>query len=190
MGSGCKGGSRSPTPTPSPRVSIQELVGTPRLTPICRLWIELLGSGTTSPKPSACPEPAPQSHSPMSLALTATGLRSSVTNFLASRRISMMLFSSANSGARGKDATNKVTKPNWMTARRVGRSARYCVPRRVPTCHKLNTRVGGVWLAPASDAPLYPHKRDPGDAPTMTPGDPGPGGGCGECSKFCSGPHC
>lgn len=54
----------------------------------------------------------------MSLALTATGLRSSVTNFLASRRISMMLFSSANSGARGKDATNKVTKPNWMTAER------------------------------------------------------------------------
>lgn len=30
----------------------------------------------------------------------------------------MMLFSSANSGARGKDATNRVTKPNWMTAER------------------------------------------------------------------------
>lgn len=65
----------------------------------------------------------------MSLALTATGLRSSVTNFLASRRISMMLFSSANSGARGKDATNKVTKPNWITVRRAGQLARCCAPR-------------------------------------------------------------
>ena len=65
----------------------------------------------------------------MSLALTATGLRSSVTNFLASRRISMMLFSSANSGARGKDATNKVTKPNWITARTAGQLARRRAPR-------------------------------------------------------------
>ena len=54
----------------------------------------------------------------MSLALAATGLRSSVTNFLASSRISMMLLSRAKSGARGKDATNKVTKPNWMTGGR------------------------------------------------------------------------
>lgn len=66
----------------------------------------------------------PVAHSPMSLALTATGLRSSVTNFLASSRISMMLFSSANSGARGKEATNKVTKPNWMTAEETRPSAR------------------------------------------------------------------
>ena len=54
----------------------------------------------------------------MSLALAATGLRNSVTNFLASSRISMMLLSRAKSGARGKDATNNVTKPNWMTGHR------------------------------------------------------------------------
>lgn len=53
----------------------------------------------------------------MSLALAATGLRNSVTNFLASSRISMMLLSRAKRGARGKDATNNVTKPNWMTGR-------------------------------------------------------------------------
>jgi hypothetical protein len=35
---------------------------------------------------------------------------------LASRRISMMLLRRANSGARGKEATNRVTIPNWMTA--------------------------------------------------------------------------
>lgn len=51
----------------------------------------------------------------MSLALAATGLRNSATNFLASSRISMMLLSNAKSGASGKDATNNVTKPNWMT---------------------------------------------------------------------------
>jgi len=28
----------------------------------------------------------------------------------------MMLLSSAKSGAKGKDATNSVTNPNWMTA--------------------------------------------------------------------------
>lgn len=56
-------------------------------------------------------------HSPMSLALAATGRLSSLTNFLASSRISMMLFSKAKSGASGKDATNSVTNPNWMTAR-------------------------------------------------------------------------
>lgn len=54
-------------------------------------------------------------HLPMSLALAAIGLRSSITNFLASRRISMMLFRRAKSGARGKEATKRVTIPNWMT---------------------------------------------------------------------------
>lgn len=54
---------------------------------------------------------------PMSLALAAIGLRNSVTNFLASRRISIMLFSRAKSGARGKEATKRVTIPNWMTKR-------------------------------------------------------------------------
>lgn len=51
----------------------------------------------------------------MSLALAPTGRLSSVTNFLASSRISMMLLSKAKSGANGKDATNSVTNPNWMT---------------------------------------------------------------------------
>ena len=60
-------------------------------------------------------------HLPMSLALTAIGLRSSITNFLASRRISMMLFRRANSGARGKEATKRVTIPNWMTEEREDR---------------------------------------------------------------------
>lgn len=51
----------------------------------------------------------------MSFALAATGLRSSITYFLASRRISMMLFRRAKSGARGKEATKSVTMPNWIT---------------------------------------------------------------------------
>lgn len=62
-------------------------------------------------------------NSPMSLALAATGLRNSATNFLASSRISIMLFSRANRGARGKDATNRVTKPNWMTGERRGKKS-------------------------------------------------------------------
>lgn len=57
-----------------------------------------------------------QQYTPMSFARAATGLRSSATNFLASRRISMMLLSRANSGASGNDATNSVTNPNWITA--------------------------------------------------------------------------
>lgn len=58
----------------------------------------------------------------MSLPLAASGLLSSATNFLASRRISMMLFRRANRGASGKDATKRVTKPNWITA---GMEAQY-----------------------------------------------------------------
>lgn len=55
---------------------------------------------------------------PISCALTASGRRSSVTNFLASNRISITLFKRAKSGARGKEATKSDTKPNWMTADR------------------------------------------------------------------------
>lgn len=54
----------------------------------------------------------------MSLARAATGLRSSVTNFLASSLISMMLFNKAKSGANGNEATNRETKPNWITVGR------------------------------------------------------------------------
>lgn len=54
---------------------------------------------------------------PMSLARMATGRRSSVTNFLASSLISMTLLSRAKRGASGNEATNRDTKPNWMTRR-------------------------------------------------------------------------
>lgn len=53
----------------------------------------------------------------MSLVLTASGLRSSVTNFFASSRTSMTLLRRANTGARGKEATKRVTKPNCTTGR-------------------------------------------------------------------------
>ena len=56
----------------------------------------------------------------MSLVLTASGRLSSVTNFFASRRTSMTLLRRANTGARGKEATKRVTKPNWMTRREQG----------------------------------------------------------------------
>lgn len=52
---------------------------------------------------------------PMSFARAATGLRSSVTNFLASSLISMTLLSRAKRGASGNEATNRDTNPNWMT---------------------------------------------------------------------------
>lgn len=54
-------------------------------------------------------------YSPISFSLTVSGLLSSVTNFFASRRTSMMLFRRAKTGARGKEATKSVTKPNWIT---------------------------------------------------------------------------
>ncbi len=51
---------------------------------------------------------------PMSWALTAIGRCNCVTNLLASDLISMTLFISAKSGARGKAATKIVTNPNWI----------------------------------------------------------------------------
>lgn len=54
----------------------------------------------------------------MSLVLTASGRLSSVTNFFASSRTSMTLLRRANTGARGKEATKRVTNPNWMTGGR------------------------------------------------------------------------
>ena len=54
---------------------------------------------------------------PISLVLTASGRLSSVTNFFASSRTSMTLLRRANTGARGKEATKRVTKPNWTTER-------------------------------------------------------------------------
>ena len=52
---------------------------------------------------------------PMVWVRAAIGRRSWVTNLLASIRISMMLLMRANRGARGKAATNIVTKPNCST---------------------------------------------------------------------------
>lgn len=49
---------------------------------------------------------------PISFSLTVSGLLSSVTNFFASSRTSMMLFRRAKRGAKGKEATKSVTKPN------------------------------------------------------------------------------
>lgn len=79
----------------------------------------------------------------MSLALAATGLRNSVTNFLASSRISMMLLSRAKSGARGKDATNNVTKPNWMTGKRskVEYVRKSVVLTHPFTCHEIHQNI-------------------------------------------------
>ena len=52
---------------------------------------------------------------PMSWARSTTGRRYSITNFWASRRISIQLLMSAKRGARGHAATKMVMKPNWMT---------------------------------------------------------------------------
>jgi len=49
-------------------------------------------------------------------ALAAVGRRYCVTNFQASRRISIRLLRRASSGASGKDTTKSVVKPNCTTA--------------------------------------------------------------------------
>ncbi len=53
---------------------------------------------------------------PMSWAFSGTIRRNWVVIFQASTRISHRLLNSARRGANGKDATNRVTKPNWITA--------------------------------------------------------------------------
>ena len=58
-------------------------------------------------------------HAPMSWAFSGTMRRNWVTIFQASTRISKRLLTRARTGARGKEATNRVTKPNWIT---VGKS--------------------------------------------------------------------
>lgn len=54
---------------------------------------------------------------PMSWAFSGMTRRNWVVIFQASTLISNRLFTRARTGARGKEATNKVTKPNWMTVR-------------------------------------------------------------------------
>lgn len=55
---------------------------------------------------------------PMSRTLCVTGLRKYVSSFLASRRISRMLFSRAKNGASGKAETKIVTNPYCKTKQR------------------------------------------------------------------------
>lgn len=52
---------------------------------------------------------------PMLWAFDATGRLNWVVSFQASTLTSMMLLISANRGAKGKEATNSVMKPNWIT---------------------------------------------------------------------------
>ncbi len=52
---------------------------------------------------------------PMLWAFAATGRLNWVVSFQESTLTSMMLLISANRGARGKEATNSVMKPNWIT---------------------------------------------------------------------------
>lgn len=52
---------------------------------------------------------------PMLWAFAATGRLNWVVSFQASTRTSIMLLNSANRGANGKEATNRVMKPNWIT---------------------------------------------------------------------------
>lgn len=52
---------------------------------------------------------------PMLWALEATVLLYWVVSFQASTRISTILFMRARRGAKGKEATNSVTNPNWIT---------------------------------------------------------------------------
>lgn len=54
-------------------------------------------------------------HAPMFRALEATGRLNWVVNFQASTLISRMLLNRAKRGARGKEATKRVMKPNWIT---------------------------------------------------------------------------
>ena len=56
-----------------------------------------------------------ENQTPISSALCATGLLTSHTYLWASRRISIQLLRRANSGARGKAATNIVMNPYWST---------------------------------------------------------------------------
>ncbi len=60
------------------------------------------------------------SHAPMLRAFAATGLLNCVVNFQASTRTSRMLLKRARSGASGKEATNIVMKPNWITVKHTG----------------------------------------------------------------------
>lgn len=54
-------------------------------------------------------------HAPMFRALDATGRLNWVVNFQASTLISRMLLNRAKRGAKGKEATKRVMKPNWIT---------------------------------------------------------------------------
>lgn len=63
-------------------------------------------------------------HAPMSCAFCGTMRLNWVVSFHASSRISNMLLKRARRGAKGNDATNRVTKPNCMTAKGRGHKHR------------------------------------------------------------------
>lgn len=54
-------------------------------------------------------------HAPISWAFSGTMRLNWVVSFHASTLISKILFTRASRGASGKEATNKVTNPNWIT---------------------------------------------------------------------------
>lgn len=54
-------------------------------------------------------------HAPISWAFSGTMRLNWVVSFHASTLISRILFTRASRGASGKEATNKVTNPNWIT---------------------------------------------------------------------------
>lgn len=88
---------------------------------------------------------------PMLWALAATGLRYWVVSFQASTRISIMLFKRARRGAKGKDATNNVTKPNWITVEKRRKIHKLIIVERkmgtrlLNSCHILH--FGGSTMA-------------------------------------------
>lgn len=93
---------------------------------------------------------------PISFALTEFGLLSSVTNFLASSRTSMTLLSRAKTGARGKEATKRVTKPNCMTGREKSIALEVLVQEKSKSATTFKTMVRTyVWMCVTKTWPTY-----------------------------------
>lgn len=75
----------------------------------CKHWLTFVATANMAmPCRMGC-------HAPISWAFSGTMRRNCVVIFHASTRISNRLLTRAKTGARGKEATNRVTKPNWMT---------------------------------------------------------------------------
>lgn len=101
---------------------------------------------------------------PMLWALAATGLLYWVVSFQASTRISIMLFKRARRGAKGKDATNNVTNPNWITVEKKRKIHKLIIVERKMGTSLPNSwhilHFGGIYngktLHPLSTCPLSP----------------------------------